>query len=272
MINLNKLNYSEGRIASTEYVVEDCYFSGNVQSQVFTLNLSAVTVTNNTAYILTINGASVTFVYTGNSGLQDYTAQLRQFLNSYGVFWAQVTATNTLTITARVAGVQNSLVMGAGLTVATLTQTQPGISPVPPTPGTLLFWSGNLDNIANTTDRDHKTVTTMDSAIIQSGYNLYRSCAGVYVRNPLNNANGSAVNSEIIQVMRQGIICIKNYGVASINRTSPTILVNTNSGNTLAPSGCFGLGAVINSDLYNRIQATSFINPGQLGLIRIGLI
>ena len=272
MVNLTKLNYSEGRIASLDPVIEDVYFSGNVQAQIFTLNLSAVTVTNNTAYLLVINGASVTFIYTGNSGLQDFTAQLRQFINSYGVFWAQVTGTNIITITARVSGVQNSLVMGAGLLVAVLTQTQAGISPIPPTPGTLLFWSGNLDSVADTTDRDHRTITTMNSAMLQSGYNLFRSCAGVYVQNPLNQANGSAVNSEIIQVMRRGVICVKNYGVVPINRSSPTILVNTAIGTSLAPAGCFGVGTAIGSDLYQRIQATSFMSPGMLGLMRINLI
>ncbi len=259
-----------GIIVSEERVIEEGVYSNQGQAQTFTLDLTGVTVTQGGNYALMINGSLITFIYTGTGGLNDLVSQLANYLNEFGFFWATVINPTTIRLVARVVGTNYVIEKSLGLNPSVLTQTLPGLSPVPLVPGTLLFYDIRLDNAARTIN-DHRSVTTYDQVSGVAGFNILRHCAGILIAEESNDGVNSAITRSAIRLLRQGEITYRNYGTNNMSRLVPVTISNTVP-TQLLPGGSMGgnLPQVLGS-LTDRLLPDSFTIPGQIGRMRISL-
>ncbi len=257
-----------GIVQSENPTIERYTYSNQGQNQIFTLNLSTVPVTQFGNYGLLINGSLVTYVYPGSGSTIDLVSGLANFLNNYGFFWATVTNSTTITLTARTVGTNYSLAPGINLTSATITQTQPGIQPQPLTPGTLVFYDIRRD--LTLAPNDHGWITTYDQVQAVSGFNLQKHCAGVVVADEENVGYAKNTVNSNIRVLRNGIITYRNYGT-QLDRLK-SFSFNGNAPTQLLPGGAIGGGLSISAgSLDNRLLPTSRTLNQQIGTIRVQL-
>lgn len=259
-----------GQVATTQpWYAEPCTYSATQLNHTYTLNLNPMigSVVDFGNYSLSISGSLSTLVFRQGSGstLLDFTSQWANHINRFGFYWASISSSGVLTLTARQAGISYPILLGSGMTGATLTQTQAPFTPTNLIAGTLVFW--NQPYTAN--PRDHRQVTTHNIASAQSGFNFVRDLAGITMRDSTNYQASDTIVSEVVEVLRVGSIWVRNYGTNPLSRAS-SVAFNPLAGTPTLPSGAFGLGTVITPAMGgDRLQYDSFANPQESIRLRI---
>jgi len=244
-------------------------YANNLVAQVYTLDLNPITpsITPYSQYLCLVRGAQLTMIYQPGSGsaLLDLTSQLTQHFNRSGYFWASITGSGVIRLTAREAGINNQLMLQSGLFGATLTQTTAPSSPIPLQAGTLLFW----DTTYSANDPwASRLVTTLDVASVRPGFSVLRDCAGVSLRSSSNYGTSDLLDREF-EIMRQGDVWVRNAGTSIITRSTP-VTVNTTPGTPLLPSGSFNSSGLTISTV--PIQYQSIASPNTNAILSLGLV
>jgi hypothetical protein len=247
-----------------------CRYTTNLIAQQYTLNLNPIAgaITNLANYTMTIRGSQSTLVFRQGLGtpLLDLTSQLVAHINRFGYLWASISGSGTIIMTSREPGVDNQLLLQGGLFGATLTQTIAPSNPPSLVAGTMVAW----DTTYNPTDPwASNKVTGLDIAAAVPGFNITRDFAGIVVRSNSNYASTDLITGTEIEVMRSGNIWVRNYGTATINRSTNT-LINNLAPTQLLPTGAFGVGiGTFNNPL--ALQYQSIARPNETAILGVNL-
>jgi hypothetical protein len=241
-------------------------------TKVITIDLNPIAgaILPNAQYSFVINGTAVTHTYqdTGGSAVQSLASQLAAVISRYGFFWGSIQATGVIRLTARLSGTDDQVVLGTGLTGATLTVVTPAVTPLPMTAGTLLFY----DNSSPSSPDGSRSVSTYNLMSVVGGFNALRDVAGIVVRSESNYGQSDSVPGDYFEVLRQGIIWCRNYGTTPVNRTTQ-VRINNLAPSTVLPAGAFGTGLDIStaSLTVRELAYTGYAIAGDMVPVRINL-
>lgn len=246
-----------------------CRYTTNLVAQQYTLNLNPIAgaITNLASYTYTVRGSQSTLVFRQGLGtaLLDLASQLVAHINRFGYLWASITGSGTISLVSREPGVDNQLLLQGGLFGATLSQSVAPSNPPALVAGTMVAWDTTY-NINNPWASNQ--VTGIDVAAAVGGFSLTRDLAGIIVRADQNYGTSDTIVGTEVEVMRTGNIWVRNYGAATINRsTSP--IINSAVPTNLVPSGAFGVASGLTWASPLNLQYQSIARPNETVMVGI---
>ncbi len=257
-----------GQVADTAPTLIETYrLATTSRPAIYELNLNPIAgaIQNQGQYTLGIDGQPITLTFRdgGGSLVQNLAAQLSSLVSQYGYYWAVIVSSGLIRLTARTPGVTQPITLGSGLTGATLTQTQTATVTEPPVPGCLLYFIA---------DSGQDRVATFDIASTAIGFDASRDIAGVLVRTYDNYKTLDSSQGDVVQVLRQGHIWVRNYGNSTVTRQTVP-LSNRTAGTPSLPCGAFGVGTSVHSTSlsWSNFMYARTANPGELTLLRVKL-
>lgn len=258
-----------GQVADTAPTLIETYrLATTARPAIYELNLNPIagSIQNLGQYTINIDGQPITLTFRdgGGSLVQNLAAQLSSLVSQYGYYWAVIVSSGLIRLTARTPGVTQPITLGTGLTGSTLTLTQSATVTEPPVPGSLLYFLAGNDG------QDY--AATYDLASTSPGFDASRDIAGVLVRTYDNYKTLDSSQGDVVQILRQGHIWVKNYGTSQITRQT-TPLSNRLAGTPTLPCGVFGVGDSTHSASlsWSNFMYARPANPGELTLLRVHL-
>lgn len=249
-----------------------CRYTTNLVAQQYTLNLNPISgaITNLANYTMTIRGSQSTLVFRQGTGtaLLDLTSQLVAHINRFGYLWASITGSGTISLVSREPGIDNQFLLQGGLFGATLTQTVAPSSPPSLVAGTAVAWDTTY-NINNPWASN--LVTGFDVAVGTPGFTVNRDLAGIVVRAASNYSTTDNITGTEVEILRTGNIWVRNYGSATINRSS-AIQINSVAPTATVPAGAFGVTTGFTPFPFPfQMQYQSIARPNETAILGVNL-